>query len=54
MAFWALNRNFLEKAIKSWSEDLLLFNIIGSVQTVVGVILLFFLLLTIRNRFRMR
>ena len=52
--FLALNRNFLEKSIKSWSEDLLLFNIIGSVQTVVGVILLFFLLLTIRNRFRMR
>jgi hypothetical protein len=52
--FLGLNRSFLEKAIKSWAEDVPFFNIVGSGQTVVGVILLFFLLLTIRNRFRMR
>ena len=49
-----LDRSFLEKAIKSWSVDVPLFDIVGSVQAVVGVILLFLLLLTIRNRFRMR
>ena len=48
-----LNRGFLQETVKSWS-DVPFFNLIGGVQTVLGVIFLFFLLLTIRNRFRMR
>lgn len=34
--------------------SILLFNIIGGVQSIIGVIILFFLLLTLRNRYRMR
>ena len=49
----ALDRSFLSAAIKPWSS-LPLFNFIGAVQTTIGVILQFFLLLTVRNRFRMR
>ena len=52
-ALLGLNRNFLLDIFTTW-KDVPLFNIIGGVQTVVGVILLFFLLLTVRNRFRMR
>lgn len=52
-ALLALGRSFLDDAVESWSR-LPLFNIIGAVQTTLGVVLLFFLLLTVRNRFRMR
>ncbi len=52
-ALLGLNKGFLQEAIKSWS-DTPMFNAIGSIQTALGVVLLFFLLLTIRNRFRMR
>lgn len=48
-----LSRSFMKDTVELWS-DVPLFNVLGSVQTVLGVILLFFLLLTIRNRFRMR
>lgn len=48
-----LSRSFMKDAVESWS-DVPVFNVFGSIQTVLGVILLFFLLLTIRNRFRMR
>lgn len=34
--------------------SILLFNIIGGIQSIIGVIILFFLLLTLRNRYRMR
>ena len=49
----ALDRSFLKEAIESWTS-LPFFSVIGGVQTTLGVILLFFLLLTVRNRFRMR
>ena len=52
-ALLALGRSFLDDAVESWSR-LPLFNVIGAVQTTLGVVLLFFLLLTVRNRFRMR
>ena len=52
-ALLGLGRSFLQDTFIAW-KDVPLFNIIGGVQTVVGVILLFFLLLTVRNRFRMR
>ena len=45
-----LNRSFFEDALKDWPW----YGVVGPVQTVLGVIILFFLLLTIRNRFRMR
>ena len=45
-----LNRTFFEDALGDWPR----YDVIGPVQTVLGVIILFFLLLTIRNRFRMR
>ena len=45
-----LNGTFFAEAIKDWPW----YQVIGPVQTVLGVIILFFLLLTIRNRFRMR
>ena len=48
-----LNRGYLQETLVSWT-DVPFFNIIGSTQTVIGVIILFFLILTIRNRFRMR
>ena len=51
--FFGLNRGFLQDAIKDWA-GVPFFNLIGGGQTVVGTVLLFFLLLTIRNRFRMR
>ena len=48
-----LSGRFLQDAEKQW-EGVALFSVIGIAQTVSGVIILFFLLLTIRNRFRMR
>ena len=48
-----LSGRFLEETKKGW-EGIALFNLIGITQTVLGVIILFFLILTIRNRFRMR
>ena len=51
--FFGLNRGFLQDAIKDWA-CVPFFNLIGIGQTVIGTVLLFFLLLTIRNRFRMR
>ena len=48
-----LSGRFLEETQKGW-EGVALFNVIGITQTVLGVIILFFLILTIRNRFRMR
>ena len=48
-----LDRTFLNDATSIWSP-LPLVNVIGAVQAVLGVIVLFFLLLTLRNRFRMR
>ena len=45
-----LNRTFFEDALKEFHG----YGAVGPVQTVLGVIILFFLLLTIRNRFRMR
>ena len=45
-----LYRTFFEDALKDWPWLIW----IGPVQTILGVIILFFLLLTIRNRFRMR
>ena len=51
--FFRLSRGFLQNTIKDWA-GVPFFNLIGGVQTVVGTVLLFFLLLTIRNRFRMR
>ena len=51
--FLDLNRKFFETTRKAW-EDVPGFEGIGAAQTVVGVIILFLLLLTIRNRFRMR
>ena len=48
-----LSGRFLEDAEKGW-EGIALFNAIGITQSVLGVIILFFLILTIRNRFRMR
>ena len=48
-----LGGRFLEDTEKGW-EGVALFNLIGGTQTVLGVIILFFLILTIRNRFRMR
>ena len=57
--FLGLNRTYLADTIKilnkaQSSDHIGLFNVIGYGQTFLGVILLFFLLLTIRNRFRMR
>ena len=52
-ALLGLNRGFLVDTLGSWS-DVPFFNTVGSIQTVIGVIILFFLILTIRNRFRMR
>ena len=51
--FFGLNRGFLQDSIKYWA-GVPFFNLIGVGQTVVGAVILFFLLLTIRNRFRMR
>ena len=51
--FFGLDRGFLQDTIKDWA-GVPFFNLIGGVQTVSGTVLLFFLLLTIRNRFRMR
>ena len=48
-----LNDQFFGEAVKAF-KDVPWYNGIGAFQTIVGVILLFFLLLTIRNRFRMR
>ncbi len=48
-----LSGRFLKDTEKGW-EGVALFNVIGITQTVLGVIILFFLILTIRNRFRMR
>lgn len=48
-----LDRGVLSELSKTWSMYPLI-NLIGGIQAVVGVILLFFLLLTLRNRFRMR
>ena len=48
-----LSGRFLQDAEKGW-EGIALFNVIGITQTILGVIILFFLILTIRNRFRMR
>ena len=45
-----LNRTFFAEVLKDWPW----YQVVGPVQTVLGVIILFFLLLTIRNRFRMR
>ena len=45
-----LNGTFFKNAIEDWP----CYGVVGPVQTVLGVIILFFLLLTIRNRFRMR
>ena len=45
-----LNGMFFEDAIEEWPW----YGVVGPLQTVFGVIILFFLLLTIRNRFRMR
>ena len=44
------NGTFFAEVIKDWPW----YEVIGPVQTVLGVIILFFLLLTIRNRFRIR
>ena len=51
--FLDLNRKFLGDALKEW-ENGPWFEGVGALQTVFGVIILFFLILTIRNRFRMR
>ena len=51
--FLDLNNKFFEDTRKAW-EDVPWFGGIGAAQTILGVIILFFLLLTIRNRFRMR
>ena len=51
--FLDLNRRFFEDTGKAW-EEVPCFEGIGATQTVLGVVFLFFLLLTIRNRFRMR
>ena len=51
--FLRLNDQFFGEATKVF-KDLPGYNGIGAFQTIVGVIILFFLLLTIRNRFRMR
>ena len=48
-----LNDNFFGGAQKLW-KDVPWFEGIGAAQTILGVIILFFLLVTIRNRFRMR
>ena len=45
-----LYRTYFQEEIKDWPWLIW----VGPVQTVLGVIILFFLLLTIRNRFRMR
>ena len=45
-----LNRSFFGDVVEDWP----CYQVVGPVQTVLGVIILFFLLLTIRNRFRMR
>jgi len=45
-----LNATFFKKTVDEWP----CYGVVGPVQTVLGVIILFFLLLTIRNRFRMR
>ena len=45
-----LGRTFFAQSSMDWPWQ----QVIGPVQTVLGVIILFFLLLTIRNRFRMR
>jgi len=41
-------------SFEDWVSDFRRWGWVGPVQTVLGVIILFFLLLTIRNRFRMR
>ena len=51
--FLDLNRKFLGDALKEWA-NVPWFELVGAIQTVFGVIILFFLILTIRNRFRMR
>ncbi len=52
-ALLGLKNSFLGDVFNTW-KDVPLFGVVGGIQTVVGVILLFFLLLTVRNRFRMR
>ena len=51
--FLDLNNKFFDDTRMAW-EDVPCFGGIGAAQTIFGVIILFFLLLTIRNRFRMR
>ena len=51
--FLGLHRGPAKSAYASF-DTLTGFNIIGGIQSVIGPILLFFLLLTIRNRFRLR
>ena len=51
--FLDLNRKFLADALKVWG-NVPWFELVGATQTIFGVIILFFLILTIRNRFRMR
>lgn len=63
-SFLGLNRVFFSDELKvlkekgnvlePGSEALYAFNAIGATQTVFGVVFLFFLLLTIRNKFRMK
>ena len=51
--FLNLNDKFFASVQAAW-ESVPFYAAIGAFQTIAGVILLFFLLLTIRNRFRMR
>ena len=51
--FLGLDRVFLKDAVEDWA-NVPLFNFIGSLQTILGIVFLFFLSLTIRNRFRMK
>lgn len=51
--FLDLNGKFFNTQIAAW-EKVPWFDCVGALQTILGVIILFFLLLTIRNRFRMR
>ena len=48
-----LNQNVFQDTVKAWEKNPG-FDVIAAIQLVLGVIILFFLLLTIRNRFRMR
>ena len=53
LPFLGLQRGPAKNAYASF-DTLTGFNILGGIQSVIGPILLFFLLLTIRNRFRLR